>query len=61
MRLYNLTLRPPTAIKQAGNYCFTWNQAGALEATGKVATVISTDVFGSIRSLTAFRLTGDIK
>jgi splicing factor 3B subunit 3 len=29
--------------------------------TGKMATVIATDVFGSIRSLAAFRLTGGTK
>ncbi|KAJ7646963.1 CPSF A subunit region-domain-containing protein [Roridomyces roridus] len=47
MHLYNLTLQHPTVATQA--------------ITGKMATVIATDVFGSIRSLAAFRLTGGTK
>ncbi|KAJ3510268.1 hypothetical protein NLJ89_g4774 [Agrocybe chaxingu] len=75
MHLYNLTLQPPTAITQAivGNFSGARQQeiivshGTRLELlrpdaqTGKVATVIATDVFGSIRSLAAFRLTGGTK
>ncbi|KAK7053156.1 pre-mRNA-splicing factor rse1 [Paramarasmius palmivorus] len=75
MHLYNLTLQPPTAIDQAivGNFSGARQQeiivshGTRLEllrpdpTTGKVATVIATDVFGSIRSLAAFRLTGGTK
>jgi splicing factor 3B subunit 3 len=75
MHLYNLTLQQPTAITQAivGNFSGTRQQeiivshGTRLELlrpdpqTGKVATIIATDVFGSIRSLAAFRLTGGTK
>lgn len=75
MHLYNLTLQPPTATSQAivGNFSGARQQeiivshGTRLELlrpdpqTGKVATVIATDVFGSIRSLAAFRLTGGTK
>ncbi|KAJ3923468.1 CPSF A subunit region-domain-containing protein [Lentinula edodes] len=75
MHLYNLTLQPPTAITQAivGNFSGVRQQeiitshGTRLELlrpdpqTGKVATILSTDVFGSIRSLAAFRLTGGTK
>lgn len=75
MHLYNLTLQPPTANLQSvvGNFSGIRQQeiivshGTRLELlrpdpqTGKVATVISTDVFGSIRSLAAFRLTGGTK
>jgi splicing factor 3B subunit 3 len=75
MHLYNLTLQPPAAINQAivGNFSGTRQQeiivshGTRLELlrpdphTGKVTTVIATDVFGSIRSLAAFRLTGGTK
>ncbi|KAK7473160.1 pre-mRNA-splicing factor rse1 [Stygiomarasmius scandens] len=75
MHLYNLTLQPPTAITQAivGNFSGARQQeiiashGTRLELlrpdpqTGKISTVISTDVFGSIRSLAAFRLTGGTK
>ena len=75
MHLYNLTLQPPTAITQAivGNFSGARQQeiivshGTRLELlrpdaqTGKVSTVISTEVFGSIRSLAAFRLTGGTK
>ncbi|KAF9073666.1 CPSF A subunit region-domain-containing protein [Rhodocollybia butyracea] len=75
MHLYNLTLQPPTAITQAvvGNFSGVRQQeiiashGTRLELlrpdpqTGKVATIISTDVFGSIRSLASFRLTGGTK
>lgn len=75
MHLYNLTLQPPTAITQAivGNFSGAIQQeiivshGTRLELlrpdvqTGKISTVIATDVFGSIRSLAAFRLTGGTK
>lgn len=75
MHLYNLTLQPPTAISQAvvGNFSGVRQQeiiashGTRLELlrpdpqTGKIATIISTDVFGSIRSLASFRLTGGTK
>lgn len=75
MHLYNLTLQPPTATLQAvvGNFSGARQQeiivshGTRLELlrpdpqTGKVATVITTDVFGSIRSLASFRLTGATK
>lgn len=75
MHLYNLTLQPPTAISQAivGNFSGARQQeiivshGTRLEMlrpdpqTGKITTVIATDVFGSIRSLAAFRLTGGTK
>jgi splicing factor 3B subunit 3 len=75
MHLYNLTLQPPTATPQAivGNFSGARQQeiitshGTRLELlrpdpqTGKMATVIATDVFGSIRSLAAFRLTGGTK
>ncbi|KAG7446535.1 uncharacterized protein BT62DRAFT_994128 [Guyanagaster necrorhizus] len=75
MHLYNFTLQPPTAITQAivGNFSGARQQeiivshGTRLELlrpdpqTGKVSTVIATDVFGSIRSLAAFRLTGGTK
>ena len=75
MHLYNFPLQPPTAITQAivGNFSGTRQQeiivsrGTRLELlrpdpqTGKVATVITSDVFGSIRSLAAFRLTGGTK
>ena len=75
MHLYNLTLQPPTAITQAivGNFSGARQQeiivarGTRLELlrpdvqTGKVSTVVTSDVFGSIRSLAAFRLTGGTK
>ncbi|KAJ3532553.1 hypothetical protein NMY22_g7695 [Coprinellus aureogranulatus] len=75
MHLYNLTLQPPSAILQAivGNFSGARQQeiivshGTRLELlrpdpqTGKVSTVIATDVFGSVRSLAAFRLTGGSK
>jgi len=75
MHLYNLTLQPPSATVQAvvGNFSGARQQeiivshGTRLELlrpdpqTGKVATVIATDVFGSIRSMAAFRLTGGTK
>ncbi|KAF9448327.1 hypothetical protein P691DRAFT_775506 [Macrolepiota fuliginosa MF-IS2] len=75
MHLYNLTLQQPTAITQAvvGNFSGARQQeiivshGTRLELlrpdpqTGKISTVIATDVFGSIRSLASFRLTGATK
>lgn len=75
MHLYNLTLQPPTAAIQAivGNFSGARQQeiivshGTRLELlrpdpqTGKVSTIISSDVFGSIRTLVAFRLTGGTK
>ncbi|EIW82846.1 hypothetical protein CONPUDRAFT_81012 [Coniophora puteana RWD-64-598 SS2] len=75
MHLYNLTLQPPTAVAQAivGNFSGARTQeiivshGTRLELlrpdvqTGKLSTVIASDVFGSIRSLAAFRLTGSTK
>lgn len=75
MHLYNLTLQPPTATTQAvvGNFSGAKQQeiivshGTRLELlrpdvhTGKVGTVIATDVFGSIRCLAPFRLTGGTK
>lgn len=75
MHLYNLTLQPSTAITQAavGNFSGVRQQeilvsrGTRLELlkldaqTGKFSTVLTQDVFGSIRSLVSFRLTGGTK
>ncbi|KAF8631249.1 hypothetical protein AX15_002576 [Amanita polypyramis BW_CC] len=75
MHLYNLTLQPPTAIAHAivGNFSGARQQeiivshGTRLELlrpdvqTGKLSTVVATDVFSSVRSLAAFRLTGGTK
>ncbi|KAG2113360.1 CPSF A subunit region-domain-containing protein [Suillus cothurnatus] len=75
MHLYNLTLQPPTAATQAivGNFYGSRTQEIIISRgtrlellrpdvqTGKLSTVIASDVFGSIRSLAAFRLTGSTK
>ena len=75
MHLYNITLQPPTAVTHAivGNFSGARQQeiivshGTRLELlrpdvqTGKIQTVIANDVFGSIRSLAAFRLTGGTK
>jgi splicing factor 3B subunit 3 len=75
MHLYNLNIQPPTASAQAivGNFSGARQQeiivsrGTQLELlrvdveTGKLSTVIASDVFGSIRSLAAFRLTGNTK
>jgi splicing factor 3B subunit 3 len=75
MHLYNLTLQPPTAASQAivGNFSGARQQeiivshGTRLELlrpdvqTGKVASVVATDVYGEIRSLATFRLTGGTK
>ena len=75
MDLYNLTLQPPTATTQAIVRNFSGAQQQEIivshgthlellrpdAQTGKVSTVIATDVFGSIRSLAAFHLMGGTK
>jgi splicing factor 3B subunit 3 len=75
MHLYNLTLQPPTAAIEAvvGNFSGARQQEIIIShgtrlellrpdpQTGKVATIIATDAFGSIRSLASFRLTGATK
>jgi splicing factor 3B subunit 3 len=75
MHLYNLTLQTPTASLQAivGNFSGGRQQEIIIShgtrlqllrpdiQTGKLSTIIETDVFGSIRSLATFRLTGGTK
>ncbi|KAI1313025.1 Splicing factor 3B subunit 3 [Mortierella claussenii] len=75
MFLYNLTLQAPNAINQAilGNFSGTRQQELVVShvsriellrpdtTTGKVHSILSHDVFGVIRSLAAFRLTGASK
>ncbi|KAF9331167.1 Splicing factor 3B subunit 3 [Podila minutissima] len=75
MFLYNLTLQAPNAVNQAilGNFSGTRQQelivshVSRIEllrpdtTTGKVHSILSHDVFGVIRSLAAFRLTGASK
>ncbi|KAG2015443.1 pre-mRNA-splicing factor rse1 [Coprinopsis cinerea AmutBmut pab1-1] len=75
MHLYNYTLQPSSAIVQAavGNFSGLRQQeilvsnGTRLELlqvdndSGKLSTVAGADVFGSIRSLAAFRLTGGSK
>jgi len=75
MHLYNLTLQTPTASLQAivGNFSGARQQEIIIShgtrlqllrpdvQTGKLSTIIATDVFGSIRSLATFRLTGGTK
>ncbi|KAI0789091.1 mono-functional DNA-alkylating methyl methanesulfonate N-term-domain-containing protein [Abortiporus biennis] len=75
MHLYNLTIQPPTAITQAivGNFSgarlqeIIVSRGTRLELlrqdpqTGKIFNVIASDVFGSMRSLAGFRLTGGTK
>ncbi|ELU42250.1 splicing factor 3B subunit 3 [Rhizoctonia solani AG-1 IA] len=75
MHLYNLTLQAPTAITQAivGNFSGIRQQEIIISrgtilellrpdsSTGKVSTVLAQDVFGTIRSIAAFRLTGGTK
>ncbi|RDX46072.1 hypothetical protein OH76DRAFT_1531965 [Lentinus brumalis] len=75
MHLYNLTLQAPTAISQAivGNFSGSRRQeiivsrGTRLELlrpdpdTGKVTAAVASHIFGSIRSLVLFRLTGGIK
>lgn len=75
MYLYNFTLQRGTGITQAvhGSFSGTKQQeiiisrGKTLElvspdtSTGKVHTLIYTEVFGCIRSIQAFRLTGGSK
>jgi len=75
MFLYNLTLQRATGVTHAihGNFSgsklqeIVVSRGKILEIlrpdpnTGKVITLLSVDVFGVIRSLMAFRLTGGSK
>ncbi|XP_018578281.1 splicing factor 3B subunit 3 isoform X2 [Anoplophora glabripennis] len=75
MFLYNLTLQRATAITHAvhGNFSGTKTQEIAISRgkslellrpdsnTGKVHTLLTIEIFGIIRSLMAFRLTGGTK
>jgi splicing factor 3B subunit 3 len=75
MHLYNLTLQTPTVSHQSivGNFSGARQQEIIVShgtslrllrpdiQTGKLSTIIATDVFGSIRSLASFRLTGGTK
>jgi hypothetical protein len=75
MYLYNLTLQRPTAITHAVHGAFSGtrqqeiviSRGNVLELlkpdvnTGKVHVAISVEIFGVIRSLMAFRLTGGNK
>ena len=75
MHLYNLTLQHPTSVNQAilGSFSGVRQQeiivarGTRLELlrpdtnTGKVSSVLTQDVFGVVRALTAFRLTGGTK
>ncbi|KAF9160181.1 Splicing factor 3B subunit 3 [Actinomortierella ambigua] len=75
MFLYNLTLQPSNVINQAilGNFSGTKQQELVVShvnriellrpdtSTGKVHSILSHDVFGVVRSLASFRLTGASK
>jgi splicing factor 3B subunit 3 len=75
MFMYSLTIQPPTAVTQAilGQFAGTKEQqivtASGSRLTlhrpdpsqGKIVTALSTDVFGIIRTLAAFRLAGSNK
>jgi len=75
MHLYNLTLEHPSSIPSAvvGNFSGLRQQEILVSrgtrlqflrpdpTLGKLSTVLVHDVFGSIRSLAAFRLTGGTK
>jgi splicing factor 3B subunit 3 len=75
MYLYNLTLQRATAVTHAvhGNFSGTKSQEILLARgkvlelvrpdpnTGKVHTLMATEIFGIIRSVMAFRLTGGTK
>lgn len=75
MYLYNLTLQRATGITHAihGNFSGSKSQeilishGKSLELvrpdpnTGKIHTVLQTEIFGIIRSMMAFRLTGSTK
>jgi splicing factor 3B subunit 3 len=73
MYLYNLTLQKPTGIVCAvyGNFSspkaqeIVVSRGKVLELlrpdeTGKIQSILAVDVFGTIRSLASFRLTGKI-
>lgn len=75
MFMYSLTIQPPAAVTQAilGQFAGTKEQqivsaCGSrltlyrADATqGKITTLLSQDVFGIIRTLSAFRLAGSNK
>ena len=75
MKLYNLTLQRPTGITHAvhGNFSgvklqeIIVSRGRMLELlkpdpnTGKVHTLLTTEIFGVVRSLMSFRLTGGNK
>lgn len=75
MFLYNITLNPTGAINQAvhGNFSGTKQQEIIVARntriellrpdpnTGKVHTILTHEVFGLVRSLAPFRLTGASK
>lgn len=75
MHLYNLTLQRATGINHAIHGSFTGQKSQEIlisrgksiellrpdPNTGKVHTLCSVEVFGIVRSLTAFRLTGGSK
>ncbi|KAI1707609.1 mono-functional DNA-alkylating methyl methanesulfonate n-term domain-containing protein [Ditylenchus destructor] len=76
MHLYNLTLQGVTAINQAVHGCFSGiseqqevcvTRGSVVQLllcdpkTGKISVLCSQEIFGVIRSLLAFRLTGDAK
>ncbi len=75
MQLYNLTLQKPTAVYQAVHGSFSGSRQQEIcvgrgkvlellrpdHTTGKMHTLVSHEVFGIIRSLLAFRLTGGTK
>jgi splicing factor 3B subunit 3 len=75
MFMYSLTIQPPSSITQAilGQFAGTKEQqivtASGSRLTihrpdpqqGKISTILSQDVFGIIRTLAAFRLSGSNK
>jgi len=75
MYLYNLTLQKATGVTHAvhGNFSGGKQQEVLLSRgkslellrpdsnTGKVHTLLSTEIFGCVRALMAFRLTGGTK
>ncbi|KAG9012521.1 pre-mRNA-splicing factor rse1 [Tulasnella sp. JGI-2019a] len=75
MHLYNLTLQPPSAVSHAilGNFSGARHQEVIVSRgtrlellrpdpnTGKISSILTQDVFGVIRALSAFRLTGGTK
>ena len=75
MFMYAFTIQPPSSITQAilGQFAGTKEQqiitaSGSLltihrpdPQQGKISTILSHDVFGIIRTLAAFRLTGSNK